>query len=210
MPQKIFFAFSYDYAAQNRWYVECLRQTCTLEGCEALIASDLVSHAHVLTHVADCIDQCELGFYDITGLNPNVLIEYGIGYNSDKPSFLLLNPKLHVREVDNGLLGKKQVPIKNPADLDGILRLEYLGAEMLRREISRVIDQHLRHPAREGEVLAGRIVDKLKAIGPSNMSTIAQSVGKAIDDVRPILKGLVATDRVIREGHAKGSRYRAR
>jgi hypothetical protein len=81
---------------------------------------------------------------------------------------------------------------------------------MLKREISRVIDQHLRHPAREGEVLAGRIVDKLKAIGPSNMSTIAQSVGKEIDDVRPILKGLVATDRVIREGHAKGSRYRAR
>jgi hypothetical protein len=207
--QRIFFAFSYQYAAKLRWYVECLRQTCTRLGCEAVIASDVVSDSHVLNHVSECIDQCELGFFDVTGMNPNVLIEYGIGYNSDKPSFLLLNPQLNVLHIDNGVFGKKEVPIPLPADLEGILRREYIGAETLSKEIERVIDQHLRHPAREGEVMAGRIVEKLKAIGPSNMSTIAVSVGKSIDEVRPILKGLVATDRVVREGHAKGSKYRS-
>lgn len=208
MAQKIFFAFPYSYENDIKWYAECLRQTCAKLGCEAFFAKDLASNSHILNHVSDCIEQSALGFYDITGLNPNVLIEYGIGHSSDKPSFLLLNPKLHVRQIDS-VWGKRTAPMPIPWDLDGILRCEYIGPEMLAEGVSRVIDQYLRHPSREGEVLAERIVDKLRVIGASNMSTIAQSLNKSIDDVRPILKGLVATDRVVREGHAKGSKYRS-
>lgn len=206
MPPKVFFAFSYRYAKDLKWYPECLRQTCVKHGCEALFASDIMSHGHVLAHVAECIDQCELGFYDITGLNSNVLVEYGIGYNADKPSYLLINPERNV-EVQKGSWGSKEVALTIPSDLEGILRLDYLSADGLSHRIGAVLDQTL-HPSVAGEMLANRIVDRLGSNGASNMSAIALAVGKPIDEVRPILKALIATGRVVREGHAKGSKYR--
>lgn len=206
--QNIFFAFSYQYADANPWYVECLRQSCAKLDCRALIARDIATNTHILNHVADCIDQSTLGFYDITGLNPNVLIEYGLGHNSDKPSFLLLNPQRHTREV-SGFMGRRTETLINPTDLDGLIWRSYVGPETLAEEVTRVIDQHLRHPSQEGEVLADRIVNRLRILGTSTMPIIAQSVGRQIEDIRPILKGLVATERVVREGHARGSKYRA-
>jgi hypothetical protein len=203
--QKVFFAFAYEYDKSNPWYRICLRNTVKEAGFQPVFADDAAGAGHILSHVEQCIDEAVIGFYDITGLNPNVLIEYGIGYASDKPSFILINPGLHQEEIKT-FWGKKAATIPTPADLNGILHYDYSSSQTLAAVVRRVISQNLTEP-KQGMALANEIIARLKR-GPANMSAIAKDVKKPIDKVRPILKSLIATDQVVKEGHSRGTVYR--
>jgi hypothetical protein len=205
--QKVFFAFPYEYDKAHAWYRICLRNTVRQAGFEPIFADERVASGHVLQHVSECIDECEIGFYDMTGLNPNVLIEFGIGHASEKPCFLLINKELHQAETQS-FWGKRTAPLPIPADLDGIVRHEYTDSANLAHVVGRVIDQNLKEKIRSGQAMANNIIERLKRRGPANMSTIARDINKPIDDVRLILRSLVATDRVFKEGRARGTTYR--
>lgn len=204
--QKIFFAFAYEYDKTNPWYRICLRNTVRETGFQPIFADDVAGTGHILDHVEQCIEEAAIGFYDITGLNPNVLIEFGLGHASDKPCFVLMNPELHVREFKT-FWGKSATPIPIPADLTGILHYDYTSSHSLSAVVKRIIDQNLREP-KQGMALANKIIERLKRRGPANMSAIAKDVSKPIEEVRPILRSLIATDQVVKEGHSRGTTYR--
>ncbi|HVY86018.1 MAG TPA: hypothetical protein VG943_12855 [Caulobacterales bacterium] len=205
LMQKVFFAFAYEYDNALPWYRVCLKNTVKDAGFYAVFANEEARAGHILDHISDCIDQSALGFYDITGLNPNVLIEFGIGHASGKPCFLLLNKELHQRETQT-LWGKRATPMPIPADLEGVLRYEYTSSHDLGTMVRRAIEQNLKQP-KAGMALANEIIQRLKAKGPANMSTIAKDIKRPLEDVRPILKSLVATDQVTRQGHSRGTTY---
>ncbi|MEQ1618366.1 MAG: hypothetical protein ABMA00_00080 [Gemmatimonas sp.] len=203
---KVFFAFAYEYDKSNPWYRLCLKNTVKDAGCQAVFADEVANAGHILDHIEHCIDEAAIGFYDVTGLNPNVLIEYGIGHASDKPSFLLINHEAHLEEIKT-FWGKKATPLPIPADLNGILQHQYNSSQTLAVAVRRVITQTLIEP-KQGMALANQVIERLKRRGPGNMSGIAKDMNKPIDEVRPILKSLVATDQVIKEGHSRGTTYR--
>jgi hypothetical protein len=205
--QKVFFAFAYEYDKSNPWYRICLRNAVKETGFQPIFADDVAGAGHILDHVEQCIENSAIGFYDITGLNPNVLIEFGLGHASDKPCFLLINPDVHVKEIKT-FWGKSASPIQSPADLNGILHYDYTSSQSLAAVVKRVIDQNLKQP-KQGMVLANQIIERLKRKGAANMSSIAKDVNKPIDQVRPILQSLIATDQVVKEGHSRGTVYRA-
>jgi len=204
--QKVFFAFAYEYDKSNPWYRICLRNAVKDAGFLPIFADDVAGSGHILDHVEQCIEDSVIGFYDITGLNPNVLIEFGLGHASDKPCFVLINTDLHVKEFKT-FWGKSASPIQTPADLTGILHYDYTSSQTLAAVVKRVIEQNLKQP-RQGMVLANQIIERLKRKGPANMTSIAKDVNKPVDQVRPILKSLIATDQVVKEGHSRGTTYR--
>lgn len=205
--QKVFFAFAYDYDKAHPWYRICLKNTVKDAGFEPIFADEVTSGGHILDHVSECIDQCEIGFYDVTGLNPNVLIEFGIGHASEKPCFLLINRDLHLSESQS-IWGKRTTPLPIPADLNGILCYDYNSSQTLGTVVRRVVDQNLKEKIKAGQKMAAQIIERLKRRGPANMSSIARDINQPIDEVRPILRSLVATDVVLKEGRAKGTTYK--
>ena len=204
----VFFAFPYEFDQSQPEYRVALKQCVEAEGFRPLFADEKTSPNHVLMHVADCIDECEIGFYDITGLNPNVLIEFGLGYASEKPCFLLINETAHLKQ-SKSFWGSKTELLPIPADLNGILLYKYTSTENLRAVVSQVVKQNLVEKIRSGQAMANQIIDRLKRRGPANMSTIARDINQPIDEVRPILRSLVAVDKVHKEGRARGTKYRA-
>jgi hypothetical protein len=205
MP-KVFFAFPYDYDRSHPQFRVAFREAAEACGHEAVFADEVYRSREILQHITECIDECYAAFFDITGLNPNVLIELGIGYASQKHVFVLHNTDLHVQELDS-FWGHRTIPLDIPADLRGLIRLTYVNSGDLRLKVVGALRQNPAEPA--GMAVATSIKDRLKKFGPLNMSGIASGIDVHIDRVRPVLKELVAARQVERLGSGRGTKYRA-
>ncbi len=205
---KIFFAFPHRFDQEHPNYRVALREACRDQKHDAVFASAVPTAGHVLQHVNECIDDCDAAFFDVTGLNPSVLIELGMAYAEGKPTFILLNQDEHVR-VSKNMLGKQTVePLEIPADLTGIVRTHYKNTFDLRQSLVRTLEQYF--PSKpEVMPLAKTIIQHLKRFGPSPMAGIATGVSTDVNKVRPVVSALVATSQLKKTGIGTGTKYEA-
>jgi nucleoside 2-deoxyribosyltransferase len=203
---KIFFAFPHRFDQEHPNYRVALRQACEDLRHEAVFASAVPTAGHVLQHVNECIDGCDAAFFDVTGLNPSVLIELGMAYAEGKPTFVLLNQNEHVK-FSKTFLGKQSAePMEIPADLSGIIRTHYTSTFDLRQSLKRTLEQYF--PSKpEVLPLAKSIVQHLKRFGPLPMTGIATGVAADVNQVRPVVWSLVATAQLKRTGAGPGTKY---
>jgi hypothetical protein len=202
---KIFFAYPYAWDHDQPHYRIAIKEATRALGHQAIIAKDIPTDLPLLEHIKQQIEDAEIAFFDITGLNPNVLIEFGIGYSVDTKAILLVNPALHVR-TEKGVFGAQRIAMTTPTDLSPFVRYDYADTNALRVLIAAAIRTHLPEETRALDMR-----DKIKKIvaqsGPINMSAIAAASRIPIDDVRPILKGLVALNEINRLGAGPGTKY---
>lgn len=202
---KVFFAFPYEYDRSHPNFRVAFREATQSAGHEAVFADEVFRSGDILQHITECIEECYCSFFDITGLNPNVLVELGIGYSSQRSTFLLLNSALHVQEMKS-FWGAKNIPIEIPADLRGLVRLEYATSADLSSKVRRALQQNPPEPT--APQLEARIKDHVKRYGPLNMSGIAGGISTNIEQVRPILRNLVAANVIEKLGSGRGTRYK--
>jgi hypothetical protein len=203
---KIFFAYPYSWDDSEPEYKIALKAAVKRLGHTPVIASEVPTDLPLLQHIRQLIEEAEVGFFDITGLNPNVLVEFGIGYSADTKAILLENAAKQF-VIEKSMFGERRVPIETPSDLRPFVRYPYDSTRDLAEIISTAIHTHL---PQETAVISMR--DKIRQIvsrsGPINMSGIATASKIPIDDVRPILKGLVALNEVHRVGSGPGTKYK--
>ena len=203
---KIFFAFPHRFDDEHPNYRVALRQACEDQKHEAVFASAVPAASHVLQHVNECIQECGAAFFDITGLNPSVLIEFGLAYATDKPTFVLLNTEEHVKEGKTIWGRQNNVPLDIPADLSGIIRTHYTSTHDLRKALNKTLEEFF--PSKpEVLPLADKIVKHLDRFGPLPMTKIANDLGSTFETVKPVVWALVATHQVDRTGVGPGTRY---
>lgn len=204
---KIFFAYPYAWDDCEPHYKVAVRQAVTRLGHQCVIAKDVPTDLPLLAHIKQLIEETEIAFFDITGLNPNVLIEFGIGYSVDTTAILLENATRQFT-VQSTIFGDKRVPIETPSDLKPFVRCPYNSTGELADIIRSAIQRYL--PEETAAItMRQKITQIVKASGPINMSGIARAASIPIDDVRPVLKGLVALNEINRVGSGPGTKYQS-
>jgi len=130
---KAFFAFPYAFKIDYRLAVT---RVCSDSQVEAVFGDEHRTGDVLLEKLRDLIQGCEIGFYDLTGLNSNVLIELGIGYClCPKRTFFMFDEERH-RKTPAGKLGKFIIP----SDILGRAHFAYAGED----DIKALVRKHLR------------------------------------------------------------------
>ena len=86
--KKIFVAYPY---ALGDGYRAALRDRFTDSGIDFLYADDRLANKHILAKIVDMMRESDVSMFDVTGNNPNVMLELGIALGLDEPGFVAIN-----------------------------------------------------------------------------------------------------------------------
>jgi hypothetical protein len=158
--------------------------------------------ARAATPRGSTIDDARFGFYDITGFNPNVMIELGIAFHAGKKVFLFYNEKRH-RNSPAVKAGKDLVP----SDLQGHERFAYRTPEEFDRELRQALRVTLGIGQNSVHDLKQRISTMLRN-NPQPIRKIVEGMNAPEQDVQDALYSLRLEKRVTIEGHGRGAKWR--
>ena len=82
-----------------------------------------ITNKVIMEKVREEILNCDVGLYDVTFRNPNVMMELGIAIGAEKPWNILYNPKVDRSSTRKGWFDKTNIEL--PANLRGYEYLEY-------------------------------------------------------------------------------------
>jgi hypothetical protein len=127
-----------------------------------------VSSSTLLDKMSSDIESSDYAFFDITGFNPNVMIELGMAYQHKRRVYIVFDEKRHkdapatkaVKEpVPANIRGQDHFAYKSLADFDAVIRTALrkalgIGNNSL-QDIKIKINRSLRErPQRIGEIVA--------------------------------------------------------
>lgn len=196
MP-RAFFAFPYSFDVEYR--IE-LRRVCSSLNVDAVFADDVKKADALLTKLHDEIEASHIGFYDLTGMNPNVLIELGMSLASKRPTFVLYDVDRH-KKMPASKIGKFEVP----SDIKERAQLPYKGHAELAAEVRKAIRETLQIGLNSHLDLKARIERQLRR-GRQRISEIATGIGG--DVARPDLEAAIMSLRHERVVALDGHHYR--
>lgn len=193
MP-RAFFAFPYSFDVDYR--IE-LSRVCDALSVDCVFADDVKKADALLTKLQSEIQASHIGFYDITGLNPNVLIELGMSLASGRPTFVLYDVDKH-KKMPASKMGKFEVP----SDIKERAQLPYRGHAELAAEVRKAIRETLQIGINSHLALKARVEQQLRR-GKQRISEIAAGIGG--DATRPDLEAAIMSlrhERIVKlEGH---------
>jgi hypothetical protein len=197
---KAFFAFPYDYEVDYRLTIE---RACHDLGVKPIFGDEIRKSQALVDKICEAIEECELGFYDITGFNPNVMIEVGMSYCAERATFLMLNSKKHKASSAFRTEG-----CEVPADLEGQHRLVYNTPSELDAELRKTLRQALGIGQNSHHDLKLKVDRQLTAKGAQTLRDLAAGIGSPNrDELKIALMSLRAEKRVRLDGHGLGARY---
>jgi hypothetical protein len=170
-----------------------------------------ITNKVIMQKVREEILNCDVGLYDVTFLNPNVMMELGIAIGADKPWNILYNPT-----ADSGsFTGKIWFNRRNtqlPANLRGYEYLEYGTGSQLRSVLRAWVQQTLNAlPSSASDhwtIVANGLLAILAREPGLKINEIASRLGgEPLTFVRLILSELRKKGRVRTEGRGPGTRY---
>lgn len=198
--EKVFFAVPFKVFGDEHRLVA--RRACTDLGLTAVFGDDVRQADALIQKLCSAIEECRFGFYDITGFNPNVMIELGIAFSARKKVFLIYDEKRH---ANSPAVKAGKEPI--PADLQGHERFPYGTIEDLDRELR----QTMRHTMGFGQNSAHELKQKISRVlrgHPQPIRKIVEGLGAPQQDVEDALAAMRFEKRVVVEGRGGGSKWR--
>jgi hypothetical protein len=197
-----FFAFPYNFDTEYRFVV---KRACQDLGVAPVFGDEVRKADHLANKLRISIEQSGLGFYDITGLNPNVLIELGIGLCAQRRNFLMFDEHKHRKSP-----AVKAFKCEIPADIAGHEHFKYNNASDLDRELRAVLKQALGIGKNSAHDLKQRI-DGLVRKTPLKFGDIAKAIPEAPRyDIDQALASLRFEGRIKLEGRGGGAKWRAK
>jgi hypothetical protein len=197
-----FFAFPYNFDVHYRLAV---KRACTDFNVRPIFGDEVRAADHLANKLRASIEQCNLGFYDITGLNPNVMIELGIGLCAQRRNFLMFDAKAHRKSA-----AVKAFKCEIPSDIAGHEHFKYENENDLDRELRAVLKQALgigRNSAFDLKIKIDGLVRKTSL----RLGEIQQKIpGASRDDIDQAIAALRFEGKIKLEGKAGGARWRAR
>jgi hypothetical protein len=169
---KAFFAFPYAFRIDYRI---AMKRVCSDSGVEAVYGDETRTGDALLDKLRDLIQGCEIGFYDITGLNPNVLVELGIGYCvCPKRTFFMYDQDRH-RKTPSAKMGKLIVP----SDILGRAHFEYRGEDDLAAQVRKHLRESLGLSGNKHLELKTKALRFLRGRDGARIGEIAAGIGAA-------------------------------
>jgi hypothetical protein len=90
---KGFFAFPYHFDDEYR---RILIAACFDLRLEYLFGDDSVGTGALVDKMAAAVESCDYAFFDITGFNPNVMMELGMAYQHKRKIYFMFNEAKHI------------------------------------------------------------------------------------------------------------------
>lgn len=177
---KAFFAYPYNFGVDYR--IE-LGRVCSALQVDAVFADDVKKADALLPKLQEEIQASHIGFYDITGYNPNVLIELGMSFASGRPTFVLYDVERH-KKTPASKLGRFEVP----ADIRERALLPYKGNAELAAEVRKAIRETLQIGINSHLALKAQVERQLRR-GKQRISEIAAGIGGEVQ--RPDLEAAI-------------------
>lgn len=198
--EKVFFAVPYKLFGDE--YRLLARRACSDMGLSAVFGDEVRQADALIQKMCSAIDEARFGFFDITGFNPNVMIELGIAFCAQKKVFLLYNEKRH-REAPAVKAGRELVP----SDLQGHERFAYQTPEDFDRELRQTLRATLGIGQNTVHDLKQKI-GKMLRNHPQPIRKIVESLAAPEQDVQDALYSMRLEKRVTIEGHGRGAKWR--
>ncbi|MEQ1709096.1 MAG: hypothetical protein ABL864_12280 [Terricaulis sp.] len=199
--EKVFFAFPFELD-RHEDYRLVLQRACSDLGVEAVFGDKIRQSDALIRKMCDAIDECNHSFFDITGFNPNVMIEVGIAFRCQKPIYLLYHAEQHRRSA-----AAKALRMEVPSDLQGHERFTYKNLAELDRELRMTLRQALG----QGRNLAFELKEKIRRVlraKPQPIREIVSTLGGSEPDIQQALAALRFEQSVEIEGHGAGAKWR--
>jgi hypothetical protein len=198
---KAFFAFPYGFEVDYRLTI---KRACHDLDVIPVFGDEIRKSKALVDKICEAIEECELGFYDITGFNPNVMIEIGMSYCAERATFIMLNSACHKQSQAVRIEGRDI-----PSDLEGQHRLEYSAPGELDAELRKTLRQALGIGQNSHHDLKRKIDQRLRSAGAQTLRELAAGIGDPDrDELKIALMALRAEKRVRLDGHGLAARYR--
>jgi hypothetical protein len=125
--RSIFVAYAYNLY-DRRDYRKVFMSLEKAFGVKFIFADEKITNMHIMQKIISYIQASDFSIYDISGWNPNVTLELGIGMMSQKDWYILVNPeKTPTQEV--------------PSDIKGIDRIQYTSFSDLEERLAALLSQ---------------------------------------------------------------------
>jgi hypothetical protein len=174
-----------------------------------VFGNDTRSSTHLLSKIEEQIRNSDLGLFDVSTWNPNVILELGLARGFGRPHRLLFRP-----EVPSGWFRLRPSNYARiPADLEGIERVQYFDAPSLRDRLNEAVSDFKEGAdlSRTANILFDR-VQVLLSRHPDGLTNweIASELNLDGRVTSAIVRGLVSDGRLGKSGRGAGMRYHAR
>lgn len=111
--RSVFVAYPYKLGQEYR---DSLRDRFEGTGVEFRYADDRLENTHVMEKIRRMMSESDVSFFDITGNNPNVMLELGYALGSEQPGFVVVQEGA-VGDISADITGWDQLRYTDLADL---------------------------------------------------------------------------------------------
>jgi ribosomal protein S25 len=176
-------------------YRDVFREVAAAEPrIEFVFADARISNQSILQKVRENILNCDVGLYDVTFRNPNVMMELGIAIGAGRHWNILYNPEQDLSVERRGWFARPRSNAEIPANLRGYEYLEYRDRLQLGERLTEWAKQTLERSSREISQRwakhAVEVLDLLKVHPDLSINEVATRSGIEVSMARLAITGL--------------------
>jgi hypothetical protein len=196
--RSIFVAYAYNLY-DRRDYRKVFTSLEKAFGVRFIFADEKITNMHIMQKIISYIQASDFSIYDISGWNPNVTLELGIGMMSEKDWYILLNPeKTPNQEV--------------PSDIKGIDRVQYTSFSDLEDKLAALLSQRYSKVERQTldqyiESLQATVLELLGGNPGLTMADISKFLQLNLQLTQAVVGPLAASGEVESRGIKRWTRY---
>ena len=192
-------------------YRDAFREVAKVQNTVTFEFADVrIEDTWILDKVRRHIERCEVGLFDITYLNPNVLLELGIALGMKKRAHIFINSTADERSGFFSKIFSSRRP-GLPINLQGLELVEYASKPELVRKLLVLCESLSTTMDRRTFNHSYRVRQAVMEIVQHNsglrITEIEARAGETIEFVRSAIQRLRKEGRIRTEGRAAGTRY---
>ncbi|WP_186764634.1 hypothetical protein [Comamonas flocculans] len=196
--RSIFVAYAYTLY-DRRDYRKVFTSLEKAFGVKFIFADEKITNMHIMQKIISYIQAADFSIYDISGWNPNVTLELGIGMMSQKDWYILVNPdKTPNQEV--------------PSDIKGIDRIQYTSFSDLEDRLAALLSQRYSKVERQSldqyiESLQATVVELLAGNPGLTMADISKFLQLNLQLTQAVVLPLAAAGKIESRGIKRWTKY---
>ena len=168
-------------------------------GVKFIFADEKITNMHIMQKIISYIQAADFSIYDISGWNPNVTLELGIGMMSQKDWYILVNPdKTPNQEV--------------PSDIKGIDRIQYKSFSELEDSLAALLSQRYSKVERQTldqyvESLQATVLELLIGNPGLTMADVSKFLQLNLQLTQAVVLPLAADNKIESRGIKRWTKY---
>lgn len=195
----VFFAFPYSFEDEYR---RVLIAACHDLRAEYIFGDGSVSTGALVDKMSNSIEGSDHAFFDITGFNPNVMMELGMAYQNKRKIYFMYHSKKH-KDSPSAKAFKELVP----TNIRGQDHFEYASFVEFDAKIRSALKNALgigQNSVHEMKMKINRVL----ASGPKRIRDIASTIGEQDQGhVSEVLSAMRTENTVTVKGHGMGAKW---